>query len=204
MSNQTVRVWDPLVRIFHWGLVVAVAVAWLSSEGWDDLHAIAGYVMIGLLAVRLIWGMVGSRYARFTQFLRAPKAVIAYLRDLAARRERRYIGHNPAGGVMILVLMLTLAGTGWTGWLLEDPTRLAALPDMPQIIAPAHAGEHGGEGEGEGGLIGDLHEVLANFGLLLIGLHLGGVVLASLRHRENLARAMVTGDKRAPEAGDVA
>lgn len=198
-----IRVWDPLVRIFHWGLVVAVAVAWLSSEGWDDLHAITGYIMLGLLAVRLIWGVVGSRYARFTQFLRAPKTVIAYLRELAAQRERRYLGHNPAGGMMILALMLTLAGTGWTGWLLEDPTRLAALPDMPQIIAPAHADEHGDGGEGEGGLIGDLHEMLANFVLILIVLHLGGVAVASLRHRENLVRAMVTGDKRAPEAGDV-
>ena len=177
MTQAMVRVWDPLVRVFHWGLVAAVAVAWLSADEWDDLHAIAGYVMLGLLAVRLIWGVVGSRYARFTQFLRAPKAVIAYLRELAAQRERRYLGHNPAGGMMILVLMLTLAGTGWTGWLLENDA---------------------------GDFVEDLHEVLANFGLLLIGLHLGGVVLASLRHRENLARAMITGDKRAPEAGDVA
>ena len=176
MPNQTVRVWDPVIRIFHWSLVAGVAVAWLTADEWDDLHAIAGYVVAGLLAVRLIWGFIGGRHARFTQFVYAPASVSAYLRDVVAGRERRYIGHNPAGGVMILVLLATLAGTAWTGWLLENDA---------------------------GDFVEDLHEVLANFGLLLIALHLGGVVLASLRHRENLARAMVTGDKRAPEAGDV-
>lgn len=200
------RIWDPFVRIFHWSLVVAVAVAWLSAEQWDDLHNIAGYVVAGLLAARLIWGAVGTRHARFGQFLRAPSTVLAYLRDMAAGRERRYLGHNPAGAAMILALVLTLAGTALTGWLLENPVRLAQVPDMPQVIAPAHAdeGANGDEDEDEGPeIVEDLHEVLANLTLALIALHIAGVLLASWRHRENLARAMVTGDKRAPEPGDV-
>jgi len=206
MTEQTVRVWDPVIRVFHWGLVAAVAVAWLTADEWDDLHAISGYVVAGLLAVRLIWGLVGSRYARFTQFACRPSSVIAYLRDMAARRERRYLGHNPAGAAMIVALLLALAGVAFTGWLLDDPQRIASLPEMPQIVASAFAddAEHGQEEAGDAGIVGDLHEVLANFLLILIALHVGGVILASLRHRENLARAMVTGDKRAPAEGDVA
>lgn len=206
MTQAIVRVWDPLVRVFHWGLVVAVAVAWLSAEEWDDLHAIAGYVVAGLLAARLIWGLVGSRYARFTQFLRGPSAVLAYLHDMGRGRERRYLGHNPAGAAMILALLLTLAGTAFSGWLLEDPLRIAALPELPQIVAPAFADddENGEYGEGGNERVEELHEGLVNGLLILIALHVGGVVLASVRHRENLARAMITGDKRAPEASDIA
>ena len=205
MTQAIVRVWDPLIRVFHWGLVVAVAVAWLSAEEWDDLHAIAGYVVAALLAARLIWGLMGSRYARFTQFLRGPSAVIAYLRDMGRGRERRYLGHNPAGAAMILALLLTLAGTAFTGWLLEDPLRIAALPELPQVVAPAFADDDGYGEYGEAGneIVEELHEVLANGLLILIALHVGGVVLASVRHRENLARAMITGDKRAPDAGDI-
>jgi len=200
-----VRVWDPVIRIFHWGLVATVAVAWLTAEEWDDLHAISGYVVAALLAVRLIWGLVGSRYARFTQFLCRPSAVIAYLRDMTGRHERRYIGHNPAGAAMILALLLTLAGTVWTGWLLEDPQRLAALPDLPQVVAPAFADgdEFGAYGEGSEEIVEELHEVLANGLLVLIALHVGGVIVASVRHRENLVRAMVTGKKRAAGPGDL-
>lgn len=198
MSNETVRVWDPVVRLFHWGLVAAVAVVWLSSEGWDDLHVVSGYTVGALVALRLVWGLIGGRYARFAQFLRGPAAVIAYLRDMLAGRERRYLGHNPAGAAMVVALLVTLAGTVWTGWLLDAPTRVAALPEMPQIVSPARAGE------GEGGIVGDVHEVLANLLLWLIALHVGGIALASWRHHENLARAMVSGDKRAPEPGDIA
>ena len=110
-EKAMVRVWDPIVRIFHWGLVAVVAVAWLTADEWDDLHAISGYVVAGLLAVRLIWGFVGGHYARFTQFLRRPSTVIDYVQDMTAGRERRYIGHNPAAAVMIVALLLTLAGT---------------------------------------------------------------------------------------------
>ena len=161
--------------------------------------------------MRLIWGLVGSHYARFTQFLRGPSTVIGYIRDMTAGRERRYIGHNPAAAVMIVALLLTLAGVSWTGWLLENPLRIAQMPDLPQVVAPAFADddEYGESGEYEddedGGeeIVEDLHELLANGLLVLIALHVGGVILASVRHRENLTRSMVTGDKRAPEDGDV-
>lgn len=201
-----IRVWDSFVRIFHWSLVAAVGVAWLTGDEWDDLHVMAGYVVAGLVAARLVWGFVGGKYARFSQFLRAPGTVLTYLRDVLARRERRYLGHNPAGAAMIVALLLVLVGTALSGWLLENPLRLAQMPDLPQIIAPAYAdGNDDGDRDERGGaeIIEELHEVLANFLLILIALHVAGVVLASVRHRENLARAMITGDKRTPEPGDV-
>ncbi len=203
-----IQVWDPLIRVFHWGLVAAFATAWLTADELQPVHEFAGYTVAGLVAFRLIWGLAGSRYARFTQFLKGPGETLAYLGDMTRGRERRYLGHNPAGAAMIVALLVTLAGTAFTGWLMEDETRLAMLPAMPAIVAPAWADdgderEHGELGEVEGPLK-EVHETLANLMLLLAALHVGGVVLTSLRHRENLARAMVTGDKRGPDPGDIA
>ena len=208
-AGSTVRVWDPLVRAFHWGLVAAFATAWLTADEVQPVHEVAGYTVAGLVAFRLVWGLVGSRYARFAQFLKGPAETLAYLGDMARGRERRYLGHNPAGAAMIVALLVTLAGTAFTGWLMEDEARVAMLPAMPALVAPAWADddgderEHGEGGEAEGPLK-EVHETLANLMLLLAALHVGGVVLASFRHHENLARAMVTGDKRAPGPGDIA
>ena len=207
------RVWDPWVRIFHWGLVAAFATAWLTAEEVQPVHEVAGYAVAGLVAFRLVWGFVGSRYARFAQFLKGPRATLAYLGDMRRGKERRYLGHNPAGAAMILALLVLLSGTAFTGWLMEEPERVAMLPDVSWIAAPARAdedgaanseaGEYGAGGEVEGPLK-EVHEVLANLLLLLVVLHIGGVVLASFRHHENLARAMITGEKRAPGPGDIA
>ncbi|MFN4203049.1 MAG: cytochrome b/b6 domain-containing protein [Tabrizicola sp.] len=203
----TVRVWDPLVRLFHWGLVAAVAAAWLTADELQPIHEVAGYAVAGLLAVRLVWGFVGSRYARFAQFVKGPGATLAYLGAMLRGQERRHLGHNPAGAAMILALLLTLSGTALTGWLIADPARVAMLPALPQVVAPAWADEDGdeyGERRETDGPLKEVHEALANLLLLLIAAHVGGVVLASVRHRENLARAMVTGQKRAAAPGDIA
>ena len=207
--SESMKVWDPLLRLFHWGLVVAFAIAWLTSEDSQSLHRVAGYAVVGLLAFRLIWGLVGSHYARFAQFIRGPSAMLGYVGDLARGRERRYIGHNPAGAVMAVVLLMTLSGTAYTGWLLENPARQAVMPRPPQLVTQAFADEEGDqEGEGGAGDVGgpvkEVHEALANLLLLLVALHVGGVVYASFRHRENLVRAMVTGKKRAPQPNDIA
>lgn len=208
--TETLRVWDPLIRIFHWSLVAAFAIAWLTAEEVQPVHEVAGYVVAGLVAFRIVWGLVGPRYARFSQFIRSPGATLAYLDDMLRGREARFLGHNPAGAAMIVALLAALSGTAFTGWLMEDPTRQALLPGLPQIVAPAYADEDGEEreygerGEGGDGLLKEVHESFANLLLLLVVLHVGGVVLASVRHRENLARAMITGDKRAAEPGDIA
>lgn len=203
-TSGKVRVWDPLVRVFHWSLVAAFATAWLTADELETTHEIAGYVVAGLVAFGLIWGIVGGRYARFAQFLKGPAAILAYLGDMARGRERRYLGHNPAGAAMILVLLVTLSGTAFTGWLMAERGRVAMLPDLPQIVAPAFADDDGHKpGAGGEEVLEELHEILANLMLLLAAVHVGGVVLASFRHHENLARAMVTGDKRAPGSGDI-
>ncbi len=175
-----VRVWDPLVRIFHWSLVASFAIAWLSAEESNTLHEQAGYVAAGLIGFRLIWGFVGSRYARFAQFLKGPGTVIGYLRAMVAGSEPRHLGHNPAGAVMVVALLLGMAGTAWTGWMMT-------LPQYTRV-----------EWVKEG------HEALAIGMLFLVALHVGGVLLASWRHGENLARAMITGRKRQAGPTDIA
>lgn len=206
-SHRTVRVWDPLLRLFHWSLVAAFATAWLTADDMQPMHEIAGYAVAGLVAFRLLWGLAGSHYARFAQFLKGPAATLAYLGSMVRGSERRHIGHNPAGAAMVVVLLATLSGTAFTGWLLESPGRLALLPAMPAIVAPAWADDDGREGD-DGGEVGDtlkeIHEALANLLLLLVALHVAGVVLASFRHHENLARAMITGTKRAAGPDDIA
>ncbi|MGA8712752.1 MAG: cytochrome b/b6 domain-containing protein [Roseiarcus sp.] len=179
-GTATIRVWDPFVRTFHWTLALSFAVAWLSGEGPETLHNLAGYAAGALVLARIAWGFFGPGYARFSQFVRSPAAVVDYLKSIAAGSERRFIGHNPAGGAMVVVLLAAVAATAATGWMLTMDTFWGSTS------------------------LQRLHSVLAHGVLLLVVAHFFGVVLASLRHRENLARAMVIGDKRAPGPGDVA
>ena len=162
--------------------------------------------MIGILLSRIVWSFAGSHYARFAQFVRSPQFTLGYARSTLGGHAPRYLGHNPAGAAMIVALLLTLSGTAFTGWLMAEPDRVAMLPALPQIVAPAWADDDGdeyGEGREVEGPLKEVHETLANLMLLLVAAHVGGVVLASIRHSENLARAMITGDKRAPEPGDI-
>jgi len=169
---DTVRVWDPLVRVFHWSLVSAFFCAYLLGDDGGQWHQALGYTVLGLVAFRLFWGLVGSHHARFANFVPSYQTARGYLKDVIAHREARYLGHNPAGAVMIVALLLALIGTGFTGWLMTTD----AFWDAEWVE--------------------ELHETLANGTLLLVGLHVAGVIFSSLRHRENLVRAMFTGRKR--------
>lgn len=169
---QTIRVWDPLVRLFHWSLVAAFVVAWLSGEEARSLHLAAGYTIVGLLSLRIVWGFVGTAHARFSDFVHRPSVVIGHLLDAARFRAGRYLGHNPAGGAMILALMGMLAATCVTGIM---------------MTTDAYWGV---------GWVEEAHELAANLAIVLVGLHLVGVFAASVEHRENLVKAMVTGRKR--------
>ncbi len=175
----TVKIWDPFVRVFHWSLVASFAVAWLSAEDVRVLHEWAGYAAGALIGLRLVWGIMGTRYARFRQFIRSPGTVAAYLRDIATGREARYLGHNPAGGLMILALLATMAAVATSGWMMTTDTWFGV------------------------DWVEEVHEALASAMLGLVGLHVLGVVVASLRHRENLVRAMFTGRKRLPGGADI-
>ena len=176
--NATVKVWDPLVRVFHWSLVLCFAVAWASADEWQDLHEVAGYTVAALVTFRVFWGLFGPRYARFKQFVRHPRMVAEYLSDILKGREVRYLGHNPAGGMMVVALLVGLGALTLTGWLYTDLLW----------------GEEWVE---------ESHELLGNFLLALASLHVTGVVIASLRHRESLVKSMITGRKRAPDETDV-
>ena len=179
-ARPTVRVWDLVVRAFHWSRVVAFTIAWLTRHSSETIHYLAGYAAVALVLLRVVWGVVGTHYARFRQFTRPPQTVLGYLRDIATGRESRYLGHNPAGGAMVLALIVLIAAIATTGGLSTTDTFWGVE------------------------WMSKLHERLANAVLVLVVIHICGVVLASLRHRENLVRAMLTGLKRPPEPGDVA
>jgi cytochrome b len=178
-GRARVRVWDPLVRIGHWTLVAAIVVAWFTRHGGGRVHELAGYLVIAVVVLRLLWGVFGTRYARFAQFVRAPAATLRYSLQLLARREPRHLGHNPLGGWMIVALLTTAwlaAGSGW----LYTTDRFWGVEWMEE-----------------------LHEELSNLILVLAGVHIAGVVVESLRHRENLVAAMLHGDKRAARPGEI-
>lgn len=174
----TVKVWDLFVRVFHWSLVASFAVAWFTADEWDRIHEWAGYAAAALVGCRIIWGFVGTKHARFSDFVRSPFSMLGYLGDVLRGQEHRYIGHNPAGGAMILALLAGIIGLGITGWMMT--TNAFWGVDWVE----------------------DVHELLANAMLVLVGLHVLGVLVESLRHGENLIAAMITGRKRASNGHD--
>src|SRR6056297_345007 len=200
-EETSVKVWDPLIRIGHWVLVVAFATTYLTEGEPEWLHSWAGYAIATVVALRILWGLAGPRRARFSEFVTGPGRVLRYLRDLVAGRVERHLGHSPAGGAMTVALLVALGVTAMSGMATlaaeEGRGPLAGIVAQgAQEYRVEQEGEHDGEHEGEA-IWEEIHEIAANLTLVLILLHLGGVVLASHAHRENLARAMVTGRKRA-------
>ncbi len=200
LPNET-RVWDPVVRIFHWSLVAAFTIAWLTGEEESRLHELAGYVVIGLVLIRVVWGFVGTKYARFRDFVYRPSTVLAYARDILTGKSKRYLGHNPLGGMMVIALLLSLLAASVTGLALQSAKEgtgpFAAITartsvTLPAVISRAVADD---DDEGTEEAWKELHEFFANLSLLLVALHIAGVIVGSLAHRENLVRAMFTGRK---------
>ena len=179
IKAQMVKVWDIVVRLFHWSLVVTFALAWLTADELERAHEWIGYTVGGLIVLRLIWGITGTRYARFVQFVKGPSATIAYLKSMMSGRERRYLGHNPAGAAMVMALLLSIMALTLSGWMMTL--------DMFWRSE----------------WVEELHEVLANSVLFLVVAHVAGVFLAGRRHKENLVRAMITGYKRGASENDV-
>ncbi|RLJ67525.1 cytochrome b/b6 domain-containing protein [Sulfurisoma sediminicola] len=171
MTTQRILVWDIPTRLFHWLLAGSFAGAYLTSESerLAAIHVGCGYALLGLIGFRLIYGLIGSRYARFSEFVRGPGAVIDYLRSLLSGNPQRFVGHNPAGAVAIMLLLVLGLATGASGFAMYN--------------------ELGGE------WLEDVHEACANAMLAVVILHVLGVIASSVLHKENLARAMVTGRK---------
>lgn len=171
-ASETVKVWDVFVRVFHWSLVVLFAAAFVTSETSEAAHIYAGYGVLSLVTVRLIWGLIGTQHARFTSFVFRPSVVLAYMRDAACFRARRYLGHNPAGGAMVLALLVAVTTTGASGYM---------------MTLERYWGQK---------WIEEVHELAAHATLVMIALHVVGVIFSSIAHRENLVRSMFTGRKR--------
>lgn len=172
-AQPTIKVWDPIVRLFHWTVVAACVLNLFVLEEGRYWHRVTGYVVAGAIAVRVIWGFVGTRYALFSDFLPTPEKIRAQLRDMMNGSEQRHIGHNPLASTMMLCLMALLAATAMTGWMSTLDT---------------FWGEKWLE---------QLHGILANSIMVLAFVHAGAAVVESLRHRENLVWSMVTGRKKA-------
>lgn len=177
-NTSRVLVWDLPTRFFHWMLAASFAGAWLTSESerFADMHAMLGYTMVLLVAFRIFWGIAGTRYARFASFAYGPRDVLAYLRSMATLRAPHFTGHNPAGSWAIIGLILLAVVVTATG--------IATLNDLG------------------GRWLEDVHEGAATAMLVLVFVHVAGVMIGSLLHRENLVASMFTGRKEgAPEDG---
>jgi len=213
MNNQTtVRVWDILIRLFHWSLVASFIVAYLTSEEENLWHIYSGYTVLGLIIFRLIWGFIGTKYARFSDFIRSPAVVCQYVKDLRAGHPPHYLGHNPLGGWMVMALLLTLFVVTLSGlkvYAIEEGKGPFAGVQSIELtpIAAAYA-EDEDEDEDEGDedreqkpneadeeFWEEIHEASTNLMLLLIALHVFGVILSGRLHKENLVKAMLTGNK---------
>ncbi len=171
-TGSRVKVWDPAVRLFHWGLVAVFALAYATAEDLETLHQFAGYAALGLVAFRILWGFVGTRHARFADFVPSPARLADYLRRALHFDEPRYRGHNPAAAVMILFLLAMVGVIGASGWLMTT--------------------DWGWGSEA----LEEVHEAAVHLTVAAIAVHIVAAIYESLRHGENLVRAMISGYKR--------
>ena len=172
--DRPILVWDAPVRVFHWLLVLSFAGAYITaeSERWRLVHVTLGYTVGGLVAFRVLWGLFGTRHARFAGFVRGPRAVASYLQSMLRRQPEHHVGHNPAGAAAIVAMLLLAAVTVGFGYAVYE--------------------ELGGE------WLEEVHETAGNLMLAVVGVHVAGVLLGSWMHRENLVRSMFTGRKAGP------
>ena len=216
---KTIKVWDLFVRVFHWSLVVAIILQLATAEDFKSAHAKIGYFIVALLILRIIWGIVGSRHARFTDFIYPPAEILSYLKSLIQGRPKHYIGHNPAGGAMVCALLFFLLLTTLTGLLVYGAEGKGPFALQPvNLVARASADDdqhrgadnHDYHGRGTydradhqnpGGarekthFWKDIHETIVGIIIFLASLHVCGVIVSSYVHRENLILAMITGKK---------
>lgn len=174
---QSVKVWDGFVRLFHWGTALLFFANFTLLDGEDKLHAYAGYVVFALVLLRLVWGLVGSEHARFSAFRPRPSAIAAHLKGLFGGETELHLSHNPLGALMVYNLLAVLVLTGVTGLMLESDTFWGVA------------------------WVEDFHEIVTDYGLICVGLHVAGVIFETRRSKVNLVMAMFTGRKEIPEQG---
>jgi cytochrome b len=215
-----VKVWDLFVRLFHWSLVAGIITQLATAEDFKGVHATVGYIIVALLISRIVWGFVGSRHARFTDFIYPPADIFAYLKGLVRKRPGHYAGHNPAGGAMVCALLLVLSLTTLAGLKTLGAEGKGPLAACPATVTPrawadddtdraGYALHHDEEdnnaqvpysrtgNKAQAHFWKEIHETLVGITLFLVGLHICGVAASSYVHRENLILAMITGNKKA-------
>ncbi len=186
MRSNEIKVWDVFIRLFHWCLVVSFITAYVTENNYLDIHIWAGYIVLFLVAIRFFYGFFGSAYARFSNFIYKPTEVVRYAIDVLLFRAQRYMGHNPAGGLMIIFMLVSLALTSITGMaqLAVDEGRGLFLP-MTSVLPHQILS-----------MLVESHEPVALATVLLIVTHIAGVLIGSIVHEENLVRSMINGKKR--------
>ena len=170
-QKQSVLVWDLPVRVFHWLLFVSFAGAWLTaeSEAQQMIHYAFGYTACALVLFRILWGLIGTRYARFTQFIKGPSNTTHHIKSLLNRQPEHQLGHNPAGAVAMVLLMVLILLLGLTGyWIVKD------------LLSE---------------LVGEAHEIIASMAMAVVTIHIAAAILMSFFQKENLIKSMVTGMK---------
>ncbi len=183
---QRTLIWDLPTRLFHWTLASCFAIAWLTSEGdrWHSLHVFAGYLMLGMVAFRVVWGFAGSHFSRFASFWFGPREAFDYLKQVASGHADRHVGHNPTGSLAIYILLALAVAVGFSGIVTmggdEQQGIAAGWSTFAQIK-----------------VLKQIHELGAILMLMVVAGHVTGVVVESVMHKENLARSMVTGFKMA-------
>ena len=171
-KKQTVLVWDFPVRVFHWLLVISFVGAWLTSEGEAQqmIHYAFGYAACAIILLRIVWGIVGTRYARFSQFIKGPTETWQHIKSLLARKQSLGVGHNPAGALVMISLMILILLIGLTGyWIVKD-----------------FLGE----------FMGGAHEAISNIALGFVLIHIAAAIIMSFLQKENLVKSMFTGKKQ--------
>lgn len=215
-NKQFIKVWDIAVRVFHWTLVGCFVIAFISSENSRKLHVIFGYSVLFLVLFRIFYGFVGTRYARFSDFIYRPAQIMDYLKGLLIGRPKHYIGHNPAGGFMIIIMLLSLLSLTLTGLKAygvkgHGPLAKHEISFISEAFADSdEKGEHDNhkrrnrsdkdfqrtEKNEKDEFWEEVHETIAYLTLFLVSIHIMGVLVSSLVHRENLIKTMITGRKQ--------
>jgi cytochrome b len=197
-ETQTFYVWDIIIRLFHWSLLILFTTSYLTGEEETIIHIYSGYAIISLLFIRIIWGFIGSQHARFSDFIYRPSTTIKYLKSLKTEKPERFTGHNPAGGYMVIALLIMLLVTTFSGLKLYGTEGHGPLAnnqfDTISLISAAKADDEHGEHEEEE-FWEEVHEFAVNTTLFLVFIHILGVFVSGRMHNENLVKAMITGKK---------
>ncbi|MFV1921637.1 MAG: cytochrome b/b6 domain-containing protein [Methylotenera sp.] len=205
---KVVKVWDPIVRIGHWALVIAFFTAYLTEDDLLTQHTWAGYAVATIIFIRIIWGFIGSRYAKFSQFMYRPPIIIQYIKNLLSGKAQHYVGHNPAGGAMVVALLFSLIITVISGMKLyaveENKGPFATIEQVlfthqNTLSDTLNMQKHTPKEEDEE-FWEEIHETFVNITLILIILHVGGVIASSIIDKEKLVKAMWTGKKEVDDS----